>query len=60
MRRKKFFRVPIGNFATAMGIEHRRIETGDARDSAFLGEDSVPEILDAYADARDRADAGDD
>ena len=60
MRWKKFFRTPIGNFATAMGIEHRSIETGDARDSTFLGEDTFPKILDAHPDARDRAYSGDD
>src|SRR5207302_6271566 len=60
MRWKKFFRSPTGNFATAMGIEHRSIETGDARDSTFLGEDTFPKILDAHPDARDRAYSGDD
>src|SRR6266513_5105065 len=60
MRWKKFFRTPTGNFATAMGIEHRSIESGDARDSTFLGEDTFPKILDARPDASDRADPGDD
>jgi hypothetical protein len=43
-----------------MGIEHRSIETGDAPDSTFLGEDTFPKILDAHPDARDRAYSGDD
>src|SRR6266700_7759681 len=60
MRREKFSRAPIGNFATAMGVEHRRIERGDARDSTFLGEDPFPKILDARPDASDWADSGDD
>src|SRR5437016_13757264 len=60
MRRKKFSRAPTGNFATAMGIEHRSIESGDARDSTLLGENTFPKILDARPDASDRADSGDD
>jgi hypothetical protein len=43
-----------------MGVEHRSIETGDARDSTLLGEDTFPKILDARPDARNRADSGDD
>src|SRR5205807_4988090 len=60
MRRKKFSRTPTGNFATAMGIEHRSIESGDAHDSTLLRENTFPKILDARPDASDRADSGDD
>src|SRR5438477_10533305 len=60
MRREKFSRTPVGNFATAMGVEHRSIERGDARDSTFLGEDPFLKIFDAHPDTGDRADSGDD
>src|SRR5437762_13178809 len=58
MRWQKFFRPPTENFATAMGVEHRSIETGDARDSTSLGKDTLPQILDAHPDARPRAYSG--
>jgi len=43
-----------------MGIEHRSIETGDARDSTFLGGDPFLKKNNAHPDTRNRAYSGDD
>src|SRR5439155_19443642 len=59
MRREKFSRAPLGNFATAMGVEHRSIERWDARGSTFLGEEPCPKIFDAHPDGGMRGDSGD-
>ena len=55
-----FFRVPIVNFAGATHMEYTRVETGDAVDATFFRQDSVPEILNAGADACDWTNTGND
>src|SRR5207249_430514 len=60
LRRKKFFRIPIANLASATNAENTRIEACDAPNATPFRENSVPEMIDAGADACDRPDTGDD
>src|SRR5438105_1005325 len=59
LRRKKFFWIPILNFASAPHLERARVEVCDAADPAFLRENSIPKTIDTFADAGDGADSGD-
>jgi hypothetical protein len=60
LRRKKLFRVPTANLASATNAENAWIEARDAPNAAPFGQDSVPKIIDADADACDGADTSDD
>ena len=60
MRREKFFRVPIIDLAGDPHTERAHIEIGDWADAGFLGFDPIPKTFDAFADAGNRAKAGDD
>src|SRR5262249_7892594 len=60
LRRKKLFRIPIANLASATHTENTRIEACNAGDTASFRQDSVPKIIDAGADACDGTDTSDD
>src|ERR1700737_552634 len=60
MRREKFFRVPVANFAGDADTERAHVETGNWTDAGFLGENAFPKHIDALTDASDRTQAGDD
>ena len=60
VRWKKFFRIPIANLAGAAYIEGASVETRNLSDASFLGENSVPKSINAFADAGDRTNSGND
>src|SRR5438128_10475881 len=60
VRRKEFFRIPIADLASATDLEGTGIEACDAVDATRLGKNAVPETIDAFANASNRADSGDD
>src|SRR5439155_11631705 len=60
LRREKLLRVPVGNFGGATHLEWLRIKSGNTGDPTFLSKNSVPNTIDAAANACDRSDAGDD
>src|SRR6266480_3843725 len=60
MRREKFFRVPIINLTRHSNTEPAHVKTRDRANAGFLGEKSFPKPIDAFANAGDRAKAGDD
>src|SRR6266404_2900848 len=59
LRRKKLFWIPILNFASAPHLERARVEGFDAADPAFLSENAIPKTIDAFANAGDGTDTGD-
>src|SRR3954471_23633613 len=60
MRREIFFRRPLGNFAGAMRGNRTVSEGGRPADPALLRPKAGPKRVASDADARDRADPGDD
>src|SRR4030095_17158778 len=58
LRRKEFLRVPVAHFTRNTNAELRRVETSDGADAGFLGADPVPKTFDAFADASDRPQSG--
>src|SRR4051812_20286518 len=60
MRRKKFLRIPIVDLPRDAHAELAYIQILDCADAGFLGANPVPETLDAFADAGDRAQPGND
>src|ERR1700676_4397152 len=60
MRREKFCRIPVANLAAAMRIEPVGVERGNAIDTALLRKNAIPEVINAFANARDRTDASND
>jgi len=60
MGREKLFRVPIINLTRHSNTEPAHIKTGDWTNAGFLSKYSFPKAIDAFADASDRAKAGDD
>ncbi len=57
---KKFFRIPVADLAGDAHSEPAHIKTGDWPDAGFLGENAFPKTIDAFADASDWTEAGDD
>ena len=60
MRRKKFFRVPIANFASNAHTKPARVKAGNRTDARFLSENTFPKTVDTFADASNGAEPGDD
>ena len=53
-------RVPIVNLAGAPNLERSGVEARNPADPAFLRENAIPETIDAFANASDRTESGDD
>src|SRR5438552_11789724 len=53
-------RIPIANLARAPNLERLGVEARNPADPAFLRKNAVPETIDAFANASDRTESGDD
>src|SRR5215471_241181 len=60
LRCEKFLWVPIAHFTGDANAELRHIETGNGADARLLCANSIPKTFDAFADASDRTEAGND
>jgi hypothetical protein len=60
LRRKMLLWSPVADFAGAPHLKRLGIETGDATDAGFFGENSVPKFLASASDASDGTDSSND
>src|ERR1700730_1601104 len=60
VRRNEFFRVPVIDLSCDANTESAHVEAGNWTDAGFLGQNSFPKIFDAFADASNRTETGDD
>src|SRR5882762_4165112 len=60
MRRKKFFRVPIFDQSGDANAEPAHVEIVDRTNAGLFGANAVPKTFDAFPDASDRTETGDD
>src|SRR5262245_52033353 len=58
LRRKVVFGIPITDFPSASHMEHARVETRDAADTALFRDDGLPKPIDTSPNPRDRPDTG--